>query len=57
MGIDWHSHEGMVTVYDRDGRYMGCMGVERFHRLLNEDAISRGPNPASTPDDSKPSDG
>lgn len=45
VGIDWHEHEGMVTVYDCDGHYMGCMGVERFHRLLQEDAISRGPNP------------
>ena len=46
VGIDWHAHEGMVTVYDRDGRYMGCMGVERFARLVAEDAISRGSNPA-----------
>ena len=50
VGIDWHAHEGMVTVYDRDGRYLGCMGVERFHRLLAEDAISRGSNPAKERD-------
>lgn len=30
--------EGIVTVWDYDGRYVGCMGVERWQRILAEDA-------------------
>lgn len=31
------SREGMVTVYRADGTYAGCMGVERWERLVRED--------------------
>jgi hypothetical protein len=30
--------EGMVTVYDSDGRYVGCMGEETWRRVLSPDA-------------------
>lgn len=30
--------EGMVTVWDHHGRYLGCMGVEAWERLLREAA-------------------
>jgi hypothetical protein len=30
--------EGMVMVYDSAGAYLGCMGIERWQRLLEEDA-------------------
>jgi hypothetical protein len=30
--------EGMVTVWDHEGRYLGCMGVEAWERLLREAA-------------------
>jgi len=32
------TREGMVTVYDSEGRYLGCMGTERWEQLLREDA-------------------
>jgi hypothetical protein len=41
--IDWEQHEGMVTVYDWDGKYLGCMGIERWKDLLDEDAVRREP--------------
>lgn len=28
--------EGMVTVYDSDGQYLGCMGIETWNGLLEE---------------------
>jgi hypothetical protein len=28
----------MVTVWDDEGRYLGCMGVESWERLLREAA-------------------
>jgi hypothetical protein len=31
--------EGMVMVYDSTGAYLGCMGIERWQRLLEEDAL------------------
>lgn len=34
------SREGMVTVYDYEGRYVGCMGVETWRAAL--DAASTG---------------
>jgi hypothetical protein len=30
--------EGMVMVYNSTGAYLGCMGIERWQRLLEEDA-------------------
>jgi hypothetical protein len=30
------AREGMVTVYDEHGGYLGCMGRERWDRLLTE---------------------
>lgn len=30
--------EGVVTVWDHDGCYLGCMGVETWERLLREAA-------------------
>ena len=26
--------EGMVTVWDKDGHYLGCMGAETWHELI-----------------------
>lgn len=48
--IEWESHEGMVTVYDCDGHYVGCMGNERWLQLLNEDAALRSQEPAGAKD-------
>lgn len=36
---EWESREGMVTVYDVDGHYKGCMGIERWATLLRDDAL------------------
>ena len=33
--------EGIVMVYDWQHRYLGCMGIERWERLLSEDAEAR----------------
>jgi hypothetical protein len=30
--------EGIVTVWDHQGRYLGCMGVETWIRMLTPDA-------------------
>jgi len=30
--------EGMVTVWDEYGRYLGCMGIETWLRLVEEEA-------------------
>ena len=34
--VEWQDHEGMVTVYDTDGHYQGCMGIESWRILLAE---------------------
>ncbi len=33
---EWQEHEGMVTVYDAEGHYLGCMGVDSWRILLAE---------------------
>jgi hypothetical protein len=33
--------EGIVMVYDWQHRHLGCMGIERWERLLSEDAEAR----------------
>lgn len=38
---EWEAHEGMVTVYHADGRYAGCMGIERWRELLRTDREQR----------------
>ena len=35
-----HGRGGMVTVWDHRGGYVGCMGVERWEKLLAEDAAA-----------------
>lgn len=32
------AREGMVTVWDELGRYLGCMGVETWKQLLRDAA-------------------
>lgn len=32
--------EGMVTVYDSDGKYVGCMGAETWQQLLDSEAAN-----------------
>jgi hypothetical protein len=34
MNIEWETHEGMVTVYDSEGRYRGCLGIETWLRIV-----------------------
>lgn len=29
--------EGMVTVYDHEGRYLGCMGIETWRNALEQE--------------------
>lgn len=34
--------EGVVTVYDHDDRYLGCMGIETWHDALAAASVSDG---------------
>lgn len=34
--IEWEAHEGMVTVYDDEGHYLGCMGVNAWAKQLGQ---------------------
>lgn len=45
--IEWESREGMVTVYDHEGRYLGCMGRESWNVLLAEEAALAAAPPAA----------
>lgn len=38
-----HSREGMVTVWDHEGGYLGCMGINTWRALLNvgDSALAR----------------
>lgn len=41
---DERSREGMVTVYDHHGKYVGCMGIERWKHLLADEQQERETN-------------
>ena len=36
-----HAREGMVTIWDHEGTYLGCCGSERWQRLLADDSPER----------------
>jgi hypothetical protein len=42
--------EGMVTVYDSEGEYVGCMGVELWAALLNANEAWRAGHAEPVPD-------
>jgi hypothetical protein len=40
--------EGIATVYDHAGRYVGCIGIETWWRLVAEEAERRSSCAASS---------
>lgn len=43
--VEWQWREGMVTVYDHEGRYLGCIGIATWQELLAARALPVGEAP------------